>query len=345
MKKNTSFLISGGSGRIITAIPALEKYARLNPDDEFKVLVHGWDTIYWSHPILQEKTFEVSQKGVFENYIKNYNLICPEPYHVYGYYNQEKSLAESFDEIINKTNDHSDLNKPNLYVSYEERARIKTNIETLRQTTKKDKIIVIQPFGSGATIENNVFIDSSGRSMYPEDLKELSHHLSQYATLIYFGSPELFEFVNSSDIFCPPMADLRMYMTLISECDYFIGCDSVGQHMARAFDKKGLVLMGSTFEKNVSYPDYFKFYRNENIRLKYNPIRIGGLDCQLADRCNDGVMKFNEDQLKEIFNIIGEDLEYGKQKSISIIGEDLKYGKQKSIKTTNTGKLGEKKGF
>jgi hypothetical protein len=56
-------------------------------------------------------------------------------------------------------------------------------------------------------------------------------------------------------------------------------------------------------------------------------------------------MKFNEDQLKNIFNIIGEDLEYGKPKSISIIGEDPKYGKQKSIKTTNTGKLGEKRGF
>jgi len=329
MKKNTSFLISGGSGRVVTAIPALEKYARLNPDDDFKVLVHGWDMMYWSHPLLQEKTFEVSQKGIFENYIKNYNLVAPEPYHVPGYYNQEKSLAEAFDEIINNTHDHSDLDRPNLYVSYEERARIKVNLDALKQQTKKDKIIVFQPFGSGARIENNVFIDSSGRSMYPEDFKELCQHLSNYAAIVYFGPPDLFQFTNSPDVFCPPMADLRMYMTVIHECDYFVGCDSVGQHVARAFDKKGLVLMGSTFENNVSYPDYFKFYRNKNVRVKYNPIRIGGLDCQLADRSNDGVMKFDEDQLKEIFNLIGEDFKDS-------------YGKSKP---TKSGKPGSKKGF
>jgi ADP-heptose:LPS heptosyltransferase len=280
---------------------------------------------------LQEKTFEVSQKGVFENYIKNYNLVSPEPYHVYGYYNQEKSLAEAFDEIINKTDDHSDLDKPNLYVSYEETAKIKSNIDAFKQQVNKDKIIVFQPFGSGARIENNMFIDSSGRSMYPEDFALLCKHLSNYAAIVYFGPPDLFMLSGSTDSLCPPTPDLRMYMALINQCDYFIGCDSVGQHMARAFDKKGLVLMGSTFEKNVSYPDYYKFYRNEHVRVKYNPIRIGGLDCQLADRTNDGAMKFDEGQLKEIFNIIGEDLKGS-------------YGKQQVIKTKST-KPRDKKGF
>lgn len=318
MKRNTSFLISGGSGRVITAIPALEKFARLNPDDDFKVLVHGWDMMYWSHPLLQEKTFEVSQKGIFENYIKGYNLVAPEPYHVYGYYNQEKSLAEAFDEIINKTDDHSDLDKPNLYISYEETAKIKSNLESFKEQVKQNKIIAFQPFGSGARLENNLFIDSSGRSMYPEDFATLCKHLSQYAGIVYFGPPDLFQFSGCTHAFCPPMADLRMYMAVIKECDYFLGCDSVGQHMARAFDKKGLILMGSTFEKNVSYPEYFKFYRNKNVRVKYNPIRIGGLDCQLADRTNDGAMKFDETQLKEIFTMIGEDLKgsYGKSEVV-----------------------------
>jgi len=331
MKRNTSFLISGGSGRVVTAIPALEKFARLNPDDDFKVLVHGWDMMYWSHPLLQEKTFEVSQKGIFENYIKNYNLVSPEPYHVSGYYNQEKSLAEAFDEIINKTTDHSDLDKPNLYVSNEEIAKIKSNIESFKRLVNKDKIIVFQPFGSGARIESDIFIDSSGRSMYPEDFTTLCKHLSQYAGIIYFGPPDLFQFSKCEDAFCPPTADLRMYMATIKESDYFFGCDSVGQHIARAFDKNGLILMGSTFESNVSYPDYFKFYRNKNVKVKYNPIRIGGLDCQLADRTNDGAMKFNETQLKEIFTMIGEDLKPS-------------YGKTHVVKTKSR-KLTESKGF
>jgi len=99
-----------------------------------------------------------------------------------------------------------------------------------------------------------------------------------------------------------PGADLRFYMAMISQCDYFVGADSVGQHIARSFDKPGVVIMGSTFEKNVSYPDYFKIYRN-GIKPTYNPIRIGGVDCEMADRANDQVMSFNDQQLLEISNI------------------------------------------
>ena len=53
--RNTTFVISGGAGRVVTAIPALEKYHRQNPDDDFKVLVHGWIDLFWSHPLLQLK--------------------------------------------------------------------------------------------------------------------------------------------------------------------------------------------------------------------------------------------------------------------------------------------------
>jgi ADP-heptose:LPS heptosyltransferase len=96
--------------------------------------------------------------------------------------------------------------------------------------------------------------------------------------------------------------DLRFYMAMISQCDYFVGVDSVGQHMARAFNKPGLVIMGSTFEKNVTYPDHFKIYRN-GVKPTYSPIRIGGIDCEFADRSNDGVMKFSEKEIREIYTI------------------------------------------
>ena len=84
---NKTFIINGGSGRVITAIPALEKYHRLNPDDDFKVIVHGWESLYWSHPILQQRTIGVHQKDIFEQYIKPRQVICPEPYYQYDYYN------------------------------------------------------------------------------------------------------------------------------------------------------------------------------------------------------------------------------------------------------------------
>jgi len=58
-KSNTTFIITGGAGRVIAAVPALEKFARLNPDDDFKVLVYGWESLFWSHPLLQDRTFSI----------------------------------------------------------------------------------------------------------------------------------------------------------------------------------------------------------------------------------------------------------------------------------------------
>lgn len=301
---NTTFLLSGGAGRIVTSTPALEKYARLNPEDNFKVLIYGWENLYWNHPLLQSRTFGIGQKGIFDLVIKNSRLVSPEPYHVHGYYNQQLSLAEAIDEEINKTDDHSDLTKPNLYVHSGELNTVKKMIDEAKAEQKKKKFIVYQPYGSGISMANNRPFDGTGRSLDVDDALKLGYLLSQDAVVLYFGPNE---FVHPSDTFMLntkniPGADLRFYMAMISQCDYFVGVDSVGQHIARAFDKPGLIVMGSTFEVNVSYPGHFKFYRN-GIKPTYNPIRIGGVDCELADRANDNIMRFTEDQIDEMYSI------------------------------------------
>jgi ADP-heptose:LPS heptosyltransferase len=301
---NTTFLLSGGAGRIVTAIPALEKFARLNPQDDFKVLIYGWENLYWNHPLLQSKTYGVGSKGTFDHVVKNNHLVSPEPYHVNGYYNQKLSLTEAFDQEINHTNDHRDLDKPNLYLHSGETNTARKMIEDAKKEKQKNKFIVFQPYGSGISLVNNRPYDSSGRSLDVDDALKLGHMLSQDAVILYFGSNE---FIHPADNFMLnakniPGADLRFYMAMISECDAFIGVDSVGQHMARAFEKPGLIIMGSTFETNVSYPNYFRFYRN-GIKPTYSPIRIGGIDCDFADRANDQIMKFTNQQIEEMYSI------------------------------------------
>lgn len=302
---NTTFMLSGGAGRVITAIPALEKYHKLNPEDDFKVLIYGWENLYWSHPLLQNKTFSVGQKGTFDLIIKNSILRHPEPYHLHSYYNQQTSLSEAFDEEINHTNDHSDLNKPNLYCHTNELNTAFKMIQDAKQKNGKRKFCVFQPYGSGIQLVNNRPIDTSGRSLDVDDALKLGYMLSKEYVVLYFGPNEFVHpgdnfMLNAKDI---PGADLRFYMSMIAQCDLFVGVDSVGQHIARAFNKPGLIVMGSTFEKNVSYPDHFKIYRN-GVKPTYNPIRIGGIDCELADRVNDGIMSFTDQQLEEIYNII-----------------------------------------
>jgi hypothetical protein len=302
---NTTFLLSGGAGRVIAAIPALEKYHRLNPHDDFRVVVYGWESLYWNHPVLQSRTYGVGTKGVFDNVVKQNRLVSPEPYHVFGYYNQTLSMAEAFDEVINCTDDHSDLDKPNLYLHSGEVQSARQMVKEALQQRNKRKFIVYQPYGSGIQMVNNRPHDASGRSLDVDDALRLGRLMSQDAVVLYFG---LNEYIHPADDFMLnarniPGADLRFFMAMISQAYAFVGVDSVGQHMARSFNLPGLIIMGSTFEVNVSYPKHFKFYRN-GIKPTYSPIRIGGIDSDFADRANDGIMNLTSNQIEEMYSIV-----------------------------------------
>lgn len=306
---DTTFILNGGAGRIVCAIPALEKFAKLNPTDNFKVLLSGWDSLYWSHPLLQSKTVSVDQRGVFEAYIKNNKIVAPEPYFVYGYYNGILSISEAFDELINTTTNHSDLTRPTLYLSSLERISIKRIVTELKTQFNKSKLVVIQPFGSGASLQYNQIYDSSHRSLTTEAYLHIVSRLPKDCLSIYFGPPELKPETDviSVDLrkFTP---DIRMFMSLISECSYFIGCDSVGQHIAYSFNKPGTVFMGSTLESNASYVTHFKFIRKADRVPTYYPIRFGIVESDLVDRLNDEIMNFSLEELDKACDSICTDL-------------------------------------
>lgn len=306
---NTTFIISGGAGRVVASVPALEKYHRLNPDDDFKVLVHGWDSLFWSHPILQDRTFEANQKGTFDLHIKNNRAVSPEPYNVYGFYNQELSLVEAFDEEINKTEDHSDLKNINLYTSSIEKAEGESTYQGLLKSKNKKKLVVFQPFGSGARPSPKGPIDPSNRSMYPEDYLSLVQKISSDA-LIFFISDH--EYIHPNDNITQPINPEAQYfrhlISIMEQADYFLGVDSVGQYIARAFNVPGLVLYGATNEINYGFPEHFRIIRNSDRKPVYSPWRLSQVDTEFADRANDGIMKFSEEDIQEIADIINDDL-------------------------------------
>ena len=99
-----------------------------------------------------------------------------------------------------------------------------------------------------------------------------------------------------------------MWVPFIGAADYFIGVDSVGQHIARALGIPGTVIVGSTFAINTTYPDYFNIVEKEDAK-KYSPIRISGLESHLADRANDTLMDFSDDQINKIYANILKDIE------------------------------------
>ena len=66
MKK--AFFINGGAGRVLCAIPALERYAATNPN--FIIVSEGWTECFAGNQLLQDKVFNVNHKDLFENHLK-----------------------------------------------------------------------------------------------------------------------------------------------------------------------------------------------------------------------------------------------------------------------------------
>lgn len=299
-------MIDGGAGRAIAAIPALIKYAKKN--DDFAILVHGWDTLYWGIPELQDKVFNPEQKGIFEHVVlKAEEVISPEPYRVPGYFKQEKSLAEAFDVLINNTDDHSDLGPPVLKTAKMEEVNAAGMILDVKNQQQKQKTIVIQPFGrSIQKHQTGVLVDESSRSLDPDSYLRLVKKLSAKFNLVLMAEQQCH--IQEDTYTIKPNADLRMWIPFIDAADYFIGVDSVGQHMARALGKPGTVIVGSTFAVNTTYPNYFNIIEKEGAK-KYSPIRISGLESHLADRANDTLMDFSDEEINKIYANILKDIE------------------------------------
>ena len=305
--KKIAFMIDGGAGRILTAIPALLKYIRNNKDDEVVVLIGGWDTLLFGIPELQNITYSFDVKGVFKNKLKDCDVvISPEPYRVPNYYNQKISLAEAFDEIINSTTDHSDLETVCMVLDKKEEKTAAEFVKKVREIKKKKKTIVIQPFGRSAENVSGDIIDTASRSIEPEVYVALLKKLSTKYNLIFFGERNV---AMEEDYTAKNETDLRGWASIIDAADYFIGCDSVGQHMARAFDIPGTIIIGSTFPINTSYPDFFNIIENESIEKEYSPLRICGFDSHLADRLNDRCMEFTPKEVDAMYKNIVKDIE------------------------------------
>ena len=294
-KRNTAIFINGGAGRVLASIPALEKFAEENPEDNFIIVCEGGTDFYKGHPVLHAKAYDHWHKNLFQDKLKDMNLITPEPYRAWEYYNQKCSIAEAYDIQINNKGLRK-LSKPILKLSREEMLFGKKLVDEVKEKTKKDKVVVFQPFGRAVQHDNGVITDWSGRSFEAENsvniVKKLSKkygviHMAEFG--IDFSKHKVKEAVAS-----PMGADLRHWAGIIANADYFLGCDSVGQHIAHALGVKCTVVIGSTFPINVSYPEDKNFDildMGEGARV-YSPIRV--TTDEYADRVNDGIMAMND---------------------------------------------------
>jgi hypothetical protein len=296
-QKNSAFFINGGAGRVISSIPALELYRKETPDDDFIIVCEAGMDVFRGHPELHKRAYEPFHKGLFDNYIKMRKCVSLEPYRVWEYYNQKCSIAQAFDIEINNKGIR-DLQPPSIFLSSDELNKGFLAVKEIKETLKCDKAIVFQPFGRSTQVPNGFAYDSSGRSFDIYDAVEIIKKLQKKKIAVIFMS----EFdVPFQDLGCdstprPQNVSVRDWMGIINSVDHFLGCDSLGQHLAYSLNKSATVVLGSTFPINVSYPT------KANINIididaksrKYSPIRIT-MDDEI-DRQNDKCMKINKNE-------------------------------------------------
>ena len=301
------FSINGGAGRVLCSIPALLKYHKKHGPNFYILSGSGLD-FFVGIPELQDITYTPEHKGVFKDIIQPNILIQPEPYQDHGYYNQTRHLTEAFDHIINETDDHSDLENIKIVLNKTEELNALDAIVNSQKMQNKEKTIVIQPFGRSATPapQVNEMVDPMSRSFSVKDYKTIITKLQEKYNVIFMGENN-----EVDDTTFKVQTSLRQWAAIIESCDYFVGCDSVGQHMAKAFNKPGTVVLGSTFAENVSYKDHFQILQKENLQIEYFPIRLceQGVDADLANRKNDLAMDFSEKELNDIIKKIIKDIE------------------------------------
>lgn len=293
--RSKAFFINGGAGRVLCSIPALEKYEQESDDKDFLIVCEGGTDMFKGHPSLYKRAYDHWHKNLFEDKLKDMTLVSPEPYRVWEYYNQKCNLSQAFDIEINNKGIR-DLPKSTIRLSVDELLTAKNIIKEIKEKTKKNKIMVFQPFGRGVILNDNVIVDPSGRSFEASSVINIIKKIQkEYAVIVMSEFSIDFKKHGCNDpVAIPQNINIRHWAAIIKECDAFLGCDSVGQHIAYSLDVPAVVVLGSTFRENVSYPDndIFEVHDMDNENRRYSPIRIT-VD-EVSDRTNEGIMTMNE---------------------------------------------------
>ena len=96
------------------------------------------------------------------------------------------------------------------------------------------------------------------------------------------------------EVAMPEGLNIRQWASMIKYADHFLGCDSVGQHLAYVVETPTTAVHGATFPINVSYPDTENFNvldlgMEERI---YDPIRI--VQEESTNRHNENLMAMDD---------------------------------------------------
>lgn len=360
--RSKAFFVNGGAGRVICSIPAFEKYAETH--DDFIIVCEGGTDFFKGHPTLHSKVYDNWHKGLFQDLIKDRDCVSPEPYRNWHYYNQKCSLSQAFDIIINELDEPRDLPDPTIVLNKMELLSGFNAVEEVKAGTGKDKILVVQPFGRSVEQVGKDFIaDPSSRSFPLNAIVQIINELKKDYGIIIMSELQFpledNEEKSKYKVARPQIQDMRLWSSIINASDHFLGCDSMGQHIAKAFGKTATVVTGSTYPINITYPNSkdFDIIDVGLDKRKYSPIRIS-MDDEI-DRYNDEAMEMTSDQIKQVVDSIKKRMGKSTAYTGSLVldqnqqnsccppssGSTMPLINQNSVSTPKLIPSGDKKGF
>lgn len=305
------FYVDCALGSAVCSIPSLLKYQHDHPNDDWYVIMRQSD-ITFGIKELQSRTFHPDSPGIWEHiFLRADDLLPIKPYFNPNYYKEKINLVESYNELINETTNHGNLNYVTLKISPQERESGRETINSIKNGSTK-KTVIIQPFGSTCNPTNNSLsvFDRTYRSLTKNTFLKIVDKLSTKYNFVYFGPNELIDETFEKKFFMfDNEINRRDWFSIFSQSDYFIGCDSSGQHISRAFNIPGTVIFGSSNPKSVSYPDYFHIIKKEvdthfvpyDIYMDYGFDRI--------NRLNEGSNEFTDSEINDICDSIEFEIE------------------------------------
>tara|TARA_E500000331_G_scaffold259044_1_gene249905 strand:- start:2052 stop:3080 length:1029 start_codon:yes stop_codon:yes gene_type:complete len=296
--RSKAFFINGGAGRVICSIPGLEKYAEEH--DDFIIVAEGGMNFFKGHPVLHAKTYDLWHKGLFEDKIKMRDCVTPEPYRRWHYYNQECSLAQAYDMEINGLDEPRELPTPNIKVTKQEGITALNTLEQIKDKCGKEKVIVVQPFGRGVVNTDGYIFDPSSRSFNVTDISEIINDLKKDYAVVIMSEFQFDTGESNYSHAMPQIPDIRGWAGFIQCADHFLGCDSVGQHIAKSVGTTVTTVIGSTYPVNISYPNdpTFDIIDIGEGKRTFSPLRLTTEDMQ--DMQNDEAMTMTKDDIQSV---------------------------------------------
>lgn len=281
---------------MICSLPAFEKYEEESGDKDFIIVCEGGTDVYKGHPKLDHRVYDIWHKNLFQDKLKDMDVITLEPYRIWEYYNQKCSISQAFDIQMNNKGIR-ELSKPMVYLSKDELLNGRYIVGEVKKKIKKDKVAVFQPFGRGIEYIDETLIDKTGRSFELKDVKQIIKKLQDNDYGIIMMSEfkvDLSDAKLKDEVAVPENVNVRIWAAIMKYCDHFLGCDSLGQHLAYSVGTATTVVTGATYPINVSYPDTkgVDVLDMGEVDREYSPIRIT-MD-ERIDRKNEKIMTMND---------------------------------------------------